>query len=193
MTGCVGGYQGCTRPSRICRGTPRHRISAKRGRHAGRWRIRDVPRPGRHARAATALYFMAEALQYEQAFDILYSDEDWMNGDGPTGPAEFQAGLVPRASLGLHVLRPSVRRASASAYAEAGWFRDGFEGAQDYDLALASGRRWRVGEACASGPVSLAHARGINCRGGRSQTARACVGQTRSRRGAASERRNGSR
>ena len=38
--------------------------------------------------APRALYFLAEALQ-EHKFDILYSDEDWMNEGWPAGPAYF--------------------------------------------------------------------------------------------------------
>ena len=83
---------------------------------------------------ATALHFIVEALQYDQA-DVLYSDEDWMHEAGSErGQTSSRTGRPsccrPACTSGTSSLR------SASSIAKVGWFRDGFEGAQDYDLAL---------------------------------------------------------
>ena len=84
--------------------------------------------------AATALYFIAGALQYEEA-DVLYSDEDWMNEAGERIRPNFKPDWSPELLSGCmyfgHLFVAKRERVS-----EAGWFRDGFEGAQDYDLAL---------------------------------------------------------
>ena len=84
--------------------------------------------------AVTALHFIAGALQYEQA-DILYSDEDWMNEAGQRVRPNFKPDWSPELLSGCmyfgHLFVAKRERVSA-----AGWFHDGFEGAQDYDLAL---------------------------------------------------------
>ena len=82
----------------------------------------------------TALHFVVEALQQETS-DILYSDEDWMDEHGQRLRPNFKPDWSPELLTGcmyfghLFVVRKQMMTA-------AGWFRDGFEGAQDYDLAL---------------------------------------------------------
>lgn len=81
-----------------------------------------------------ALYFVVEAMQQETA-DIYYSDEDWMDESGRRSRPNFKPGWSPELLAGcmyfghLFVARKEL-------VDELGSFRDGFDGAQDYDLAL---------------------------------------------------------
>jgi GT2 family glycosyltransferase len=84
--------------------------------------------------APRALYFLAEALQ-EHKFDILYSDEDWMNKAGQRVRPNFKPDWSPELLAGCMYFG-HLFAARRELLAKAGWFRDGFEGAQDYDLAL---------------------------------------------------------
>lgn len=84
--------------------------------------------------APPALYFLAEALQ-ERIFDILYSDEDWMDASGQRIRPNFKPGWSPELLAGCMYFG-HLFAAKRESIAKAGWFRDGFEGAQDYDLAL---------------------------------------------------------
>jgi GT2 family glycosyltransferase len=124
--------------------------------------------------ASTALRFFAEALQ-EQAFDVLYSDEDWMDAVGRRIRPNFKPDWSPELLAGCmyfgHLF--AARRELVS---QVGWFRHGFEGAQDYDLALRLGGRgatikhvprvlyhWRMHEgstAATAGAKPHAHASG---------------------------------
>jgi O-antigen biosynthesis protein len=67
--------------------------------------------------------------------DILYSDDDKINTSGDRFAPQFKPGWSPELLLSYmyfsHVL--TIRR---RLYVEAGGLRPGFEGAQDYDLAL---------------------------------------------------------
>ena len=84
--------------------------------------------------APRALYFLAEALQ-EHKFDILYSDEDWMNEAGQRVRPNFKPDWSPELLAGCMYFG-HLFAARRELVAQTGWFRDGFEGAQDYDLAL---------------------------------------------------------
>jgi GT2 family glycosyltransferase len=84
--------------------------------------------------APAALYFLAEALQ-QQAFDVLYSDEDWMTETGQRIRPNFKPDWSPELLIGCMYFG-HMFAARRDLIAEAGWFRNGFEGAQDYDLAL---------------------------------------------------------
>jgi GT2 family glycosyltransferase len=84
--------------------------------------------------APTALRFLAEALQ-EQAFDVLYSDEDWMTETGQRIRPNFKPDWSPELLAGCMYFG-HLFAARYDLVAQAGWFRHGFEGAQDYDLAL---------------------------------------------------------
>lgn len=84
--------------------------------------------------APTALHFAVEALQYEEA-DVLYSDEDWMSEAGQRVRPNFKPGWSPELLSGCMYFG-HLFVAKRERVANAGWFHDGFEGAQDYDLAL---------------------------------------------------------
>jgi GT2 family glycosyltransferase len=84
--------------------------------------------------AVSALHFVVNAMQQETP-DILYSDEDWMDSRGQRLRPNFKPDWSPELLSGCMYFGHMfvVRR---QKLAEVGWFRDGFEGAQDYDLAL---------------------------------------------------------
>lgn len=84
--------------------------------------------------ADSALYFLVEALQQESA-DILYSDEDWMEETGRRIRPNFKPDWSPELLTGCMYFG-HLFVARRELVVGAGWFRNGFEGAQDYDLAL---------------------------------------------------------
>jgi GT2 family glycosyltransferase len=84
--------------------------------------------------AETALYCIVEAMQ-EQTADIFYSDEDWMDEAGRRLRPNFKPGWSPELLAGcMYIGHLFVAR--RELVTEVGSFRDGFDGAQDYDLAL---------------------------------------------------------
>jgi O-antigen biosynthesis protein len=82
----------------------------------------------------SALHFLIEAMQ-EQTADIFYSDEDWMDETGHRVRPNFKPGWSPELLAGCMYFG-HLFAARRDLVAHVGWFRDGFEGAQDYDLAL---------------------------------------------------------
>jgi GT2 family glycosyltransferase len=84
--------------------------------------------------APSALHYVIEAMQEETA-DVYYSDEDWMDASAQRIRPNFKPGWSPELLSGcmyfghLFVARKELLD-------ELGSFRDGFDGAQDYDLAL---------------------------------------------------------
>ncbi len=82
----------------------------------------------------SALYFVAGSLQAEEA-DVLYSDEDWMNEAGERVRPNFKPDWSPELLSGCMYFG-HLFVARRDRVAEVGWFRKGFDGAQDYDLAL---------------------------------------------------------
>ena len=82
----------------------------------------------------SALHFVVEPMQDETA-DVYYSDEDWIDESGRRIRPNFKPGWSPELLAGcmyfghLFVVRKELLD-------ELGSFRDGFDGAQDYDLAL---------------------------------------------------------
>ena len=85
--------------------------------------------------APHALAIMAEAINRHPGADILYSDEDKLDADGHRYGAYFKPDWNPELLYGqnfishLGVYRTSLVRGL-------GGFRVGFEGSQDYDMAL---------------------------------------------------------
>ena len=85
--------------------------------------------------APHALAIMADAINRHPDADVLYSDEDKLDADGRRHGAYFKPDWAPELLYGqnfishLGVYRTSLIRAI-------GGFRLGFEGSQDYDLAL---------------------------------------------------------
>jgi GT2 family glycosyltransferase len=91
--------------------------------------------------APEALFEVAFALDGDPA-DIVYSDEDKIDGEGTRSDPYFKPDWAPDSLLArnyvshLGVYRTSLVR-------EIGGFRAGFEGSQDYDLVLRASERTR--------------------------------------------------
>jgi O-antigen biosynthesis protein len=81
-----------------------------------------------------ALHYVVEACQ-EDAVDVLYSDEDYLNPSGqrsgPTFKPDWSPELLSACMYFGHLLV-----ATRSLVEQAGWFRSAHDGAQDFDLAL---------------------------------------------------------
>ena len=92
----------------------------------------------------------------ERIFDILYSDEDWMDTHEQQIRPNFKPGWSPELLAGCMYFGHLFAAAKRESIAKAGRFRDGFEGAQDYDFTLDLGGGASVKHvACL---ISLAHA-----------------------------------
>ncbi|HEX8117241.1 MAG TPA: glycosyltransferase, partial [Pyrinomonadaceae bacterium] len=84
--------------------------------------------------AEHALYTVAEELNAHPEADLVYSDEDMLEGGRRLDPF-FKPDWSPDLLLSLNVISHlGVYR--TSLVREVGGFREGFEGSQDYDLAL---------------------------------------------------------
>jgi O-antigen biosynthesis protein len=81
-----------------------------------------------------ALFRVAEALQQER-YDVLYSDEDYVDEDGVPMRPNFKPDWSPELLSNCMYMGHLVV-ASKEAMLPAGGFRGEFDGAQDYDLAL---------------------------------------------------------
>ncbi|MDB5582220.1 MAG: hypothetical protein JWR80_7396 [Bradyrhizobium sp.] len=82
-----------------------------------------------------ALYMIAEAIQRHPTTDVLYSDEDKLDSSGRRCDPHFKPHWSPELFYGQNYLNHlSVYK--RSAVERVGGFRVGFEGSQDYDLAL---------------------------------------------------------
>ena len=91
----------------------------------------------------SALYEMAAALEHTPDCDILYSDEDRVDlGSARRIEPQFKPDWSPEYLLARNYIGrlTMIRRESASA---AGGFRDGFEGAEEWDLFLRMSQRTR--------------------------------------------------
>lgn len=84
--------------------------------------------------APRALFRLAEAMRSDPA-DIFYTDEDHLDPDGERADPRLKPGWSPDLlATGMYFGHcMAVRRQRLD---QAGWFREGFDGAQDYDLAL---------------------------------------------------------
>lgn len=82
-----------------------------------------------------ALYWMAASLEADPDADILYSDEDKIDEEGRLSDPYFKPNWSPELFLSQNMINHlGVYR--RSLVEKAGRFREGFEGSQDYDLAL---------------------------------------------------------
>jgi GT2 family glycosyltransferase len=82
-----------------------------------------------------ALYMVAEAIQRHPDADLFYSDEDKLGATGQRSDPHFKPDWSPELFYGQNYLNHlSVYK--RSAIEQTGGFRLGFEGSQDYDLAL---------------------------------------------------------
>ena len=82
-----------------------------------------------------ALYMLAAELNRHPDADIIYSDEDKIDEDGVTNHPYFKPDFSPDMFLAQNYINHlgAYRRGLVE---EVGRFRKGFEGSQDYDLAL---------------------------------------------------------
>ncbi len=82
-----------------------------------------------------ALYIIAEALNESPALDMIYSDEDKIDGRGKRFDPWFKTDWNPDLMLSQNVVvhLAAYRR---TLLLDAGGFRTGFDGSQDYDVAL---------------------------------------------------------
>lgn len=82
-----------------------------------------------------ALYEIAVELNRHRVADILYSDEDRLDEEGGRIAPHFKPDWNPELFLGCNLINHlGVYR--RSLLVDIGGFREGFEGSQDYDLAL---------------------------------------------------------
>jgi O-antigen biosynthesis protein len=87
------------------------------------------------ALAPDALFEMALAVNRDPAADVIYSDEDKIDEQGRRSDPHFKPDWAPDSLLARnYVSHLGVFR--RSLVHEAGGFREGFEGSQDYDLLL---------------------------------------------------------
>jgi glycosyltransferase involved in cell wall biosynthesis len=82
-----------------------------------------------------ALYEVAVALNNNPAFDIIYSDEDQIDGEGRRSLPYFKTDWNIDLLLG-HNMISHLGVYRRSLLERVGGFREGFEGSQDYDVAL---------------------------------------------------------
>ncbi len=85
--------------------------------------------------APHALFELARALNGRRELDLIYSDEDKVDEAGQHYDPHFKPDFSPVLLLGYNYINhvTCVRR---SLFEQVGRFREGFEGAQDYDLLL---------------------------------------------------------
>ena len=95
--------------------------------------------------APHALFYLAESLQTSR-YDLLYSDEDYVSSGGERERPVFKPGWSPDLLLGSMYLGPFFA-ISRDLMDNVGWFRQEFEGAHLYDVALRTAEQ----------PVSFRH------------------------------------
>ena len=85
--------------------------------------------------APDALYHIVKRLDRDRSLDILYTDEDKVDQEGRHSEPHFKPQWCPDHLLSRNYFGHLVV-ARTSLVREAGGFRTGFEGSQDYDLLL---------------------------------------------------------
>jgi GT2 family glycosyltransferase len=96
--------------------------------------------------AEHALYEMAAEIEAHPDAELIYSDEDKIDETGLRFDPHFKTGWNPELLLGQNMVKHLmvIRR---TLMTRLGGFREGFEGSQDYDLAL------RAAEAIPAGRI----------------------------------------
>ena len=92
-----------------------------------------------------ALFWLADAINGAPAVRVIYSDEDKLNAAGDRYDPYFKCDWNPDLFLS-HNLISHLGAYEAGLLGEVGGFRLGFEGSQDYDLALRCVERIRPQE-----------------------------------------------
>ncbi|MBH0619594.1 glycosyltransferase, partial [Salmonella enterica] len=82
-----------------------------------------------------ALFEVAAALEADPDLDVIYSDEDHIDADGRRSNPYFKSDFNPDLLIG-HNLVSHLGVYRRALLERIGGFRLGFEGSQDYDLAL---------------------------------------------------------
>lgn len=85
--------------------------------------------------AEHALYMIAEAAQRHTDAEVFYSDEDKLDANGRRHDPHFKPDWSPELFYGQNYLN-HLTAYKRAAVERVGGFRLGFEGSQDYDLAL---------------------------------------------------------
>lgn len=85
--------------------------------------------------APTALYRVADVINNHPDAEMIYSDEDKISGPGTRSAPYFKPDWNPELFYS-HNMFSHLGVYHAGLVKKAGYFREGFEGAQDYDLAL---------------------------------------------------------
>ncbi|MBF0489410.1 MAG: glycosyltransferase family 2 protein [Candidatus Omnitrophica bacterium] len=88
-----------------------------------------------------ALFHIVDVINKESDVDFIYSDEDHISEDGkmrllPFFKPDFSPDLLRSHNYITHFLVLKI-----SLGQSCGWFRDGFDGAQDYDLVLRASEK----------------------------------------------------
>ncbi len=95
--------------------------------------------------APHALYLMAKAINEQPALKLIYSDEDKLDDQGVRFDPYFKPDWNPELFLS-HNMVCHLTVYEAGLIRSLGGFRRGFEGSQDYDLALRCVARLDAGE-----------------------------------------------
>ena len=82
-----------------------------------------------------ALYHLAVAINAKPEVDIIYSDEDQIDASGRRRNPYFKTDWNPDLMLG-HNMISHLTAYRRSLVETVGYFREGYEGSQDYDLSL---------------------------------------------------------
>jgi len=85
--------------------------------------------------APFALFEIAHQLQIDPAVDVIYSDEDKTDESGRRFDPFFKPDFSPDYLRSVNYM-PHFLVVRKSLGDEIGWFREGYDGAQDYDLIL---------------------------------------------------------
>lgn len=82
-----------------------------------------------------ALYCVADAIERDSSIRMIYSDEDKIDGSGKRRDPYFKCGWNPDLFLSQNMFS-HLGVYQKALLDEVGGFREGYEGSQDYDLAL---------------------------------------------------------
>lgn len=102
-----------------------------------------------------ALLKVADAVAADLELAVVYSDQDRIDGDGERSGPDFKPDWNPDLLLGRNYCAGDFVAIRAALAREAGGFRAGFEGGEDYDLVLRCSER--------VAPVNILHIPEILC------------------------------
>lgn len=126
-----------------------------------------------------ALYLVANAVNDRPGVRLIYSDEDRLTESGERHAPHFKPDLSPELLLSQNYIC-HLQVVQRELVSRIGGFREGVEGAQDWDLALRALERLDSGEICHI-PFVLYHWRTLPGSTAGSASAKAYVGAAQSR------------